>query len=497
MIPLRRYDFPVTPQSVLLVAGDRATERVVRAACETIGARLTTSASASAASSLFADRPPDAALGAMSDFEEIRRVWPTLCVLILAERGESEQMIEAIKRGAVDSLTKPLSERETAESLRAALRISRDIHIPTVYEPAPERANVDAIIGQSPAMQDLYKAIGLIAPRDINVLIVGESGTGKELVARAILQHSARRGKPYLAVNCAAIPETLLESELFGHEKGAFTGADRRRIGKFEQCHRGTIFLDEVGDIPLPTQAKLLRVLQDRSFQRLGGTDTIHADVRIIAATHQPLEEMIEQRAFRHDLYYRLNVASVRVPPLREREVDAVLLAHYFAARFGPEMGAAVQSFSPELLPVLLNYHWPGNVRELENAIRSALVLARASVLRPEHLPEPVRRGLRPTSGPLAIAAAPPQADAGQPLTPDDACRRIAGDLARRADLDGVLHQRAIEMIERSLLSAVLTATRGNAAAAARKLGISRTTLRRKMSELGIEIAAGSDRSHD
>jgi len=352
-----------------------------------------------------------------------------------------------------------------------------------VYESRTESADVDRIIGESPVMKDLYKLVGLIAPRDINVLVTGESGTGKEIVARAILHHSPRKDKPFLAVNCAAIPETLLESELFGHEKGAYTGADLRRIGKFEQCDGGTLFLDEIGDIPLATQVKLLRALEDNAFQRLGGTQLIKCDVRIIAATHQSLDQLIHARRFREDLYHRLMVAAIHVPPLREREVDAVLLAHYYIARYNRRLGTAVQSVSPEALPVLIEYPWPGNVRELENAIKSALVLARGSILRLEHLPAKIREFV----GRRTVAL--PRESVGSDVASGE-LHAIAERLASQPSLEGELHKAATSMIEREMIRVCLARTGGRVAPAARLLGISRTTLRKRMTHLAITITA-------
>jgi DNA-binding NtrC family response regulator len=329
-------------------------------------------------------------------------------------------------------------------------------------------------------MREVYKLIGRIAPRDVNVLITGESGTGKELIARAILHHSPRKDRPFLAVNCAAIPETLIESELFGHEKGAFTGATLRRIGKFEQCDGGTLFLDEIGDIPLATQAKLLRVLQDGSFQRLGGTELITSDVRVIGATHQPLETLIAEKRFRQDLYFRLKVASIDVPPLREREVDVILLAHQLVRRYNRNLNTDIRSFSPDVLPVLIKYPWPGNVRELENAIKAALVVARGTVFRLEFLPEHIRKGGAVGTGD----------DGGSQRLPDDSpteeARAVAERLASQAALEGKLHEAATSMVEREVIRVALGRCGGQLARAARLLGISRTTLRKRMARHGI-----------
>ena len=242
-------------------------------------------------------------------------------------------------------------------------------------------------------MQEVYKAIGRVAPQDVTVLILGESGTGKELVARAIYHYSKRAPGPFLAINCAAIPENLLESELFGHEKGAFTGADRKRIGKFEQASGGTLFLDEIGDMTPLTQTKILRVLQGQEFERVGGNEPIRADVRVVAATNRDLEKMVAEGTFRGDLYYRLNVYTIRLPPLRERGDDLPLLAEHFVRRFGRELGKDVRGVSPEAMELLRRYPWPGNVRELQSVVKQALLGTTGPVVLPEFLPAAVRRG--------------------------------------------------------------------------------------------------------
>ena len=356
--------------------------------------------------------------------------------------------------------------------------------VPTVYESDTRAAPGERIVGQSSAMQEVFKLIGLIAPRDVNVLITGESGTGKELVAKALYHHSPRQDRPFLAVNCAAIPETLLESELFGHEKGSFTGADVRRIGKFEQCSGGTLLLDEIGDLPLTTQAKLLRVLQDGSFQRLGGTDTIHCDVRILASTNQPVERLIEERKFRQDLYYRLKVTSIELPPLRERDVDVVLLAHYFVRRFNPQLGTQIRKFSPEVLSALLSYSWPGNARELENVIKASLVVARGTVFQLEFLPERIREVPRAVPGATAGGPAP---TTPEPKTAD--IREMCRQFLAHKQFHGQVYKHAIEAAEREVIRACLERTSGQLAPAARLLGITRTTLRKKMAQLGIQVS--------
>ncbi len=480
------------PGSVLLIDNDPVVQRQTEAACARIDARLTIVHRLDEAHRAIEVQAPDVVLldvgstglGGFAFFEQLRQQAPRLCAILIAERASCEQAIEAMKRGAIDYLIKPLDEASLISHLTNALRISRDMTVPPVYESEPVDAPVERIIGQSPAMQEVFKLIGLIAPRDVNVLIHGESGTGKELVARALYHHSARKGRPFLAVNCAAIPETLLESELFGHEKGAFTGADVRRIGKFEQCNGGTLLLDEIGDMPPATQAKLLRVLQDGSFQRLGSAETVHCDVRILAATNQPLERLIAERRFREDLYYRLKVAAIALPPLRDREVDVVLLAHYFVRRLNPQMGTSIQQFAPEVLPALLSYRWPGNVRELENVIKASLVVARGTVFRPEFLPEAIRNADRLSPGKSTGKAAGTVAgDPGEvPL------RTFCRNLLAAADAHGAIHRRALQAAEREAICACLEHCQGQIAPAARLLGVSRTTLRRRIRELDITV---------
>jgi two-component system nitrogen regulation response regulator GlnG len=249
----------------------------------------------------------------------------------------------------------------------------------------------EVLIGNSQPMQEVYKAIGRVAPQDVTVLILGESGTGKEMVARALYHYSRRSDKPFLAVNCAAIPETLLESELFGHEKGSFTGADRKRVGKFEQCDGGTIFLDEIGDMTPLTQAKVLRVLQDQTFERIGGSEQVRTDIRVIAATNRDLEEMVTAGRFRQDLYYRLNVFTIRLPPLRERGEDLVLLTNHLVKRFARELGKDVHDVPDDTLTRLRRYGWPGNVRELQSVLKQAILNAAGPSLRPEFLSPAIR----------------------------------------------------------------------------------------------------------
>nr|MDQ3831390.1 sigma-54 dependent transcriptional regulator [Candidatus Tectomicrobia bacterium] len=321
----------------------------------------------------------------------------------------------------------------------------------------------------------VYKMIGMVADRDVTVLIEGESGTGKELIARAIHRHSKRAKRPFVTVNCAAIPHELLESELFGHEKGSFTGATATTIGKFQQADGGTLFLDEVGDMDLNLQAKLLRVLQEKEFYRVGGRDSIRVDVRIIAATHQNLEVAVTQKRFREDLYYRLNVVPVYLPPLRERRDDIPLLIDYFLQRFEADLGTGRKFLSNEARDILLTYHWAGNIRELENVIKRAMVLTTSSVILPPHLPEAIRGGIK-----------------GEDES--DTLRRLVERKARALLLDvqaagtGEIYHMILGEVERLLLQVVLDETDGNQLRTADLLGINRNTLRKKVRTLGVEV---------
>jgi two-component system nitrogen regulation response regulator GlnG len=321
-------------------------------------------------------------------------------------------------------------------------------------------------------MQEVYKAIGRVAAQNVTVLILGESGTGKELVARAIYQHSRRAGGPFLALNCTAIPEPLLESELFGHERGAFTGADRRRIGKFEQCSSGTLMLDEIGDIPPLTQVKLLRVLQERQFERVGGQETIHTDVRIIAATNRDLEQLCALGRFRNDLYYRLSVFTIRLPPLRERGGDLTLLVTHFVRRFARELGKDVRQVPPETLELLAGYPWPGNLRELQSILKQALLRATGPVLVPDFLPPGFGQGV--ASQAPAIPTGPAS------------WQRFVRERLEAGSTN--LYAEWLNLLEPELLAEVLRHTGGNQVQTSRLLGISRNNLRSKMRMYGIRF---------
>lgn len=408
-------------------------------------------------------------LGGLELVRQLRETQLCLPVVLMTAHGTIETAIEATKLGAYDYLQKPFEMRALINLLHRAVDAGRLMREPVTLPNAPEESQT-ALVGASPAMYDVCKEIGRIATKPVTVLIRGETGSGKELIARAIYQHSLRSKAPFIAINCAAIPENLLESELFGHERGAFTGADHRRIGRFEQANKGTLFLDEIGDLRPNTQVKLLRVLQQQTFQRVGGAETISVDVRVIAATHRNLEVMIREGKFREDLFHRLNVVCIQLPPLRERREDIPVLAQYFLRRYSEDFGIENPTISSEAIAMLQADSWPGNVRELENMIRRLLLGA---------------RGLSIDAGAVSQALAIRDAktvDTGCSLT------ALACDLLVRAQ-SGELedaHHRILAEAEREILTQAITLAEGNQAKAARWLGLSRFTLREKLKQLGL-----------
>jgi two-component system nitrogen regulation response regulator GlnG len=465
--------------TLLLIDDEPSIQHAFRRAFREPDFALVTASSAAEGLAVVARTSPDVVIldvhlgdaTGLTTFEQIRRHDARIPVILITGHGTTDLAIEAIKHGAYEYLLKPLELPQLRDLIAKACQSSRLMHVPAVVagaEPAP--VNGDVLVGRCTQMQEVYKAIGRVASQDVTVLITGESGTGKELVARAIYQHSKRSGQPFLAINCAAIPETLLESELFGHERGAFTGADRRRVGKFEQCHGGTLFLDEVGDLHPLTQAKLLRVLQEQKFERLGGNETVETDVRIIAATNADLEKRVAAGRFRQDLYFRLNVFPIHLPPLRERGDDLDLLVDYYLRRFGQELDKPMPAVPPETVAALRQYDWPGNVRELQSALKQALLQMRGTVLLPEFLPAVVR-----TPGP-----ATPAADVGGELDQFIHDRIAAGSED--------LYAECLTLLERRLLTRVLQHTGGNQVQAARILGITRGSLRTKIRALNITI---------
>jgi nitrogen regulation protein NR(I) len=412
----------------------------------------------------------DLRLPGLSGLELVTRLHaarPHLPIILMTAHGTTEIAINATRHGAFDYLLKPFEMPALLAVMGKALAASRLMSQPV--EVGNIVAGRDAIIGNSRAMQEIYKEIGRVAATPVTVLIRGETGTGKELVARALYQHGDRAQKPFIAVNCGAIPETLLESELFGHEKGAFTGADARRIGRFEQANGGTLLLDEIGDLAMNTQVKLLRVLQEKSIQRLGGRETLPIDVRVIAATHRDLEAAMREKQFREDLFFRLNVVSISIPPLRVRREDIPDLVRYFLAGYGVELGMAEPSIQADALQFFTQQTWPGNVRELENAVRKALLLARGYPIGLEE----ARR---------ACSGSPPAVVSDQSLS---GCVSEFLAAASRGEIENA-HAALIECAERELFTQAIQLAQGNQAQAARWLGLSRLTVREKLTRLGL-----------
>jgi two-component system nitrogen regulation response regulator GlnG len=419
-------------------------------------------------------------------YQRIRQIDARIPVVFVTASNSAKNAIEAMRYGAFEYLFKPLDPARLERVVGEALEVRRSMREPQAVaqdsDSAAEEICGDVIVGRCLAMGEVYKAIGRVADQNVMVLITGESGTGKELVARAIYQHSQRSDKPFLAINCAAIPESLLESELFGHEKGAFTGADRRRIGKFEQCNGGTIFLDEIGDMPLATQGKILRLLQDQKFERVGGNETIQTDVRVIAATNRDLKAFSERGKFRPDLYYRLSVFSIRLPPLRDRGEDLPMLVHYYLRRFNRELGRDLREVSPEAMEQLRAYAWPGNVRELQSVVKQALLHASGSVLIPAFLPESTSDGNESTAAGEAAAEASAATDTEPQFQFEQFIRRRLQSGTTDA------HAEAHLELDRILLPAALRFTDGNQHKAARLLGVGRQTLRLRLRTLGIAV---------
>jgi nitrogen regulation protein NR(I) len=427
----------------------------------------------------------DIRMGGINGLETLRRIRQMdskLLVILMTAYGTTQTAIEAMKLGAYDYLLKPFDVVKLKDIVHNALKAAHDMRQVVSYQPLLESEDYESgIVGRSEAMQQVFKMIGQVAGTDATALITGESGTGKELVARAIYHHSNRNTQPFLAVNCAAIPEQLLESELFGHERGAFTGATLQRIGKFEQCNGGTLFLDEIGDMTPATQTKILRVLQSGTFERVGGNTPLKVDVRIIAATNKPLEEAVAARQFREDLFYRLNVVRIHIPPLRERREDVRLLVNYFLKKFAREQEASPKSISTGVIKALEGYHWPGNVRELENIVRRALVVAKGdAILLSDLPPEIVGQNSAPNNAAPSSAAPTAAGEAG--ATDVVSLTRKLFQWARK---DPKL--KLIPAVERELVLQALKETSGNQVQAAKLLGITRATLRKRIEKFGIQ----------
>ncbi|MFN8854886.1 MAG: sigma-54-dependent transcriptional regulator [Planctomycetaceae bacterium] len=417
----------------------------------------------------------------LETFDALQRINARTPIILVTGHGTTDLAIEATKRGAYEYLLKPLDLGTLRDLIQNAGESSRRMQTPAVLpeDQVPADGAGDQLIGRCPAMQAVYKQIGRVAAQDVTVLILGESGTGKELVARAIYQHSHRCGRPFLAINCASIPENLLESELFGHERGAFTGADRKRIGKFEQCHGGTIFLDEVGDMAPLTQTKILRLLQDQSFERVGGNETIRTDVRLIAATNADLERLVQEGRFRGDLNFRLKVFTLSLPPLRERGDDFELLLQHYLPRYARELGRELPTLKPETLALLKRYPWPGNVRELQSTVKQLLLGSRDSVIATSMLPPEILAGT--TSHPVPVLAD----------QMSQVWERFVND--RIAEGSENIYAEAVEQMEREIIPRILKHTGGNQLQSARLLGIARNSLRSRIRTLRIQIGRTVD----
>ncbi len=475
---------------ILVIDDDRSVRHLIAKAFDESDVEVVPAASAEEGMQLLGKSEFDAVLldillpemSGLDVFERIRSADGKLPVIFITSLSSSETAIKAMTLGAFDYLLKPLDLSRIRDLVRQALEIRRLMSTPVEMPgTGAVRSNgksagirIDTLVGNSPQMQEVYKAIGRVAPQDVTVLIRGESGTGKELVARALYQHSPRAKGQFLAVNCAAIPDALLESELFGHEKGSFTGADSRRIGKFEQCSGGTLFLDEIGDMSLLVQSKILRVLQSQQFERVGGNQTITTDVRVIAATNRDLEKMVEEGEFRSDLYYRLSGFTIQLTPLRQRPEDLAPLLENYLAIFSRELSKDVHGISPEAMEVLTSYSWPGNVRELQNVLKQSLLRSAGQVLIADFLPEKV----------LSPESASADGAAGDTAATD--LRHFVDERLENGSTD--LYAEALEFMERYVVTRVLRVCDGNQSKAARMLGITRGCLRSKVRSLKVSI---------
>lgn len=488
----------------------------------------------------------DVRMGGMSGIEalqHIRSTNPKQMVVLMTAFGTAQTAIEAMKYGAFDYVMKPFDSKRVLTLAENALKAHADMTAVSDYKPTINSEDYkEGVVGSSQVMQEVFKIIGQVTASDVTVMITGESGTGKELVARSIWKHSHRASKTFIAVNCAAIPDNLIESELFGHEKGSFTGATGQRLGKFELCDGGTIFLDEIGDMALATQTKILRVLQQGEIQRVGGTETIKVDVRIIAATNKDLETMIRQKTFREDLYYRLNVVRIRMPALRDRRDDVPQIVDFILQNLVKQRKARVSKVAPEAMQVLTQYKWPGNVRELENVIYRSAVIVQGDTILLKDLPAEIREAVGPTASSAAVntavvssnpgarapAAVSPGASAsdtadfgsaalGVPLSATEGQTAGSGlsngagtvrsggstpvapspsEQAMTVDqaLD-FLHRELstgeepiLSRLEREMIQRVVRAESGNLLRASEKLGITRSTLRKRVDELGLRV---------
>jgi len=412
--------------------------------------------------------------------EQSQQVSPELKIVIMTAQDSMNNTIEAMRLGAYDYLSKPFDFDDVyklVEKAKNAQSFSFPKKDDETQTYATQNGNdEDIIIGKSKSMKEIFKTIGKSADSDLSILITGESGTGKEMIANTLHRYSQRKNKPFICINCAAIARELLESELFGHERGAFTGAVETKTGKFQHADGGTLFLDEIGDMELPLQAKILRILQNNQYYRVGGKEPLLANVRIIAATNQNLPKMIELKNFREDLYHRLNVIHIDMPPLRERIEDVSLLAHHFISRHTKSLARGPVYLSPDAEIILSNYHWQGNIRELENVMKRAVMLAISGPILPEHLPIHLQeKGYSPSQW-------------------DNRLNQLIQDFLQNQDLkkEGILYEALIQKVEKHLFKIILGKNSGKQVAAAKALGINRNTLKRKIDAMNIEIKKGT-----
>lgn len=477
------------PTTVLVIDDDRSVHHLIGRSLEKLGIDVIAANTAQSGLELVTAQPPDVVLldirlpdiSGLELFAKIRERDRKLPVIFVTADSESDTAIQAIQLGAFDYLRKPLDLAQLNDLVTRAVATRRMMSVPVAIPTGGKSDGPgDSFVGGSLSMLEVYKTIGRVAAQDVTVLIRGESGSGKELVARAIYQHSRRANDCFMAINCAAIPDNLLESELFGHEKGAFTGADQRRIGKFEQCNGGTLFLDEIGDMSLLVQGKVLRLLQDQKFERVGGNATLSTNVRIVAATHRPLEQMVEEGVFREDLLYRLNTITIRLPPLRDRAGDIPALLQRFVSRSAVELNRPdLEGISPAALELLTNYPWPGNIRELQSVVRNAILHTTGTVIVPDFLPAEVRQSGAQNAKDLAATAA--ESTDG---LPDSELGQFIDRRLKQGSTD--LYAESLEVMERFLLTRVLKETQGNQSRAAEILGITRGKVRDRIASFGI-----------
>jgi two-component system nitrogen regulation response regulator GlnG len=450
----------------------------------------------------------DNRMGGMNGLEtlqHLRSVVPEAMIILMTAFGTTQTAIEAMKYGAFDYIIKPFDLKKVLALTEKAIQAHVDMaQSKTQYSPLLDSEDYkEGIVGSSDAMQEVFKAIGQVATSEVTVMVTGESGTGKELVSKCVHQHSLRSSKPFMAVNCAAIPENLIESELFGHEKGSFTGATQQRIGKFELCDGGTLFLDEIGDMALPTQTKILRALQDGEIQRVGGEKTVKVDVRLIAATNRDLEKMVHDKTFREDLYYRLNVMRIRMPSLRDRLTDVPELVDFMLQRLNKDRKTKVRQVSADTLDILNRYSWPGNVRELENTIQRSAIVAQGDTILKKDLPREILNSVAIMADSVESAEDPdglPSALSLESAIPDGAIgagsRQRADHLADKELFDLVyerlrakVDENILEAFEKELTMRALKETGGNQVKTSALLGITRTTLRKRIETFGLKDA--------